>query len=94
MAEKVKLQHVDKLIVFCRSLNYEIPDRKERIHNFAARLDKRISDDVTKRLDEMQKQFEDGVERSMKMLVATALTNRFGLEFYAELTRIFFQKKA
>lgn len=29
----------------------------------------------------------------MKMLVATALTNRFGLEFYGELTKIFLQKK-
>lgn len=29
----------------------------------------------------------------MKMLVAKALTSNFGLEFYGELTKMYFQKK-
>jgi hypothetical protein len=93
LAERVKLHHVDKLVAFYRSLNYDIPQRKERIGTFSSRLEKRIADGVAKRLEELHKQFEDTVERSMKMLVATALTARFGLEFYGELTKIFLKKK-
>jgi hypothetical protein len=50
LAERVKLDHIQKLVAFYRSLNYEIPERKERIDSFTQRLDKRISEDVTKRL--------------------------------------------
>lgn len=94
LAEKVKLEHVGKLAIFYRSLNYDIPERKERIDGFTARLEKRIGEDVTKRLEELKKQFEDSVERDMKMMVAKALTSCFGLNFYGELTRLYFQKKA
>ena len=50
LAEKVKLVHVGLLAVFYRCLNYDIPERKERIAAFTARLEKRIAEDVTKRL--------------------------------------------
>ncbi len=93
LAERVKLQHVDKLAALYKSLNYDIPQRKERIDTFSSRLEKRITDEVAKRLEELHKLFEDDVERSMKMLVATALTTHFGLEFYSQLARIFLSKK-
>jgi hypothetical protein len=50
LAARVKLEHVGRLAIFYRSLNYDIPERKQRIDAFTSRLEGRIGEDVTKRL--------------------------------------------
>lgn len=48
---------------------------------------------MAKRLRELEKEFSDEIERDMRLLVATALKTSFGLNFYAEITKLYFQKK-
>lgn len=49
---------------------------------------------MSRRVEELQKEFEESIERDMRLLVAKALTSSFGLSFYGEVTRLYFLKKA
>lgn len=84
----------EELITCYKNINYEIPDRKTRIEKFTAILLKLIEDDIKKRLEEDERDFENEIAREMGILIATVLRNNFNLSFYAEITRLYSAKKS
>lgn len=93
-AERVKIAVTEELITCYKNINYEIPDRKTRIDKFTAILLKLIDDDINKRLEEDERDFENEIAREMGILIATVLKTNFNLSFYPEITRLYSAKKS
>ena len=93
-AERVKIDVTEELITCYKNINYEIPDRKNRIDKFTAILLKLIDEDIKKRLEDDERDFENEIAREMGILIATVLKTNFNLSFYSEITRLYSAKKS
>lgn len=93
-AERVKITVTEELLNCYKNINYEIPDRKNRIDKFTAILLKLIDDDIKKRVEDDERDFENEIAREMGILIATVLKTNFNLNLYSEIARLYFIKKS